>query len=52
MGISNRSFSVENEIVVRAFKIINKDKYKYGTKLSPIVNKLLKEWCDRAEIKV
>lgn len=38
------SVSLDEEIVERAIKLV-KDRH-YGSKLSPLINALLKEWCE------
>jgi len=43
--MKNYSVTLDEEIVKRAKKMYK----KYGSKLSPLLNQLLKEWCDMEE---
>jgi len=47
MVIKNFSVSLEENLVERAKKLYK----KYGTKLSPLLNQMLEEWCDKEEEK-
>jgi len=45
----NKNFSVtlDDNVVERAKQIIKK--YSLGSKLSPLLNRLLVDWCDKQE---
>jgi hypothetical protein len=45
MVMRGYSVSLDEKIVNRALKISE----AYGSKLSPIINKILKEWCEKEE---
>ena len=45
MAIRVYSVSLDEEIVNRALKVSE----KYGSKLSPLINQILLEWCVREE---
>jgi antitoxin component of RelBE/YafQ-DinJ toxin-antitoxin module len=47
MEFRNYSVYLDEEVVEKAKELFK----KYGSKLSPLINQLLKEWCEKEGMK-